>query len=382
MRLRLHERLEIAAIALAAAPINSAAAADISSQTLGDGYQVIMVIGDVEAGDEEKFRELTLKFPKAVIALDSPGGAVRPALEIGRMISLRSNPTVVLEKSVCASACALMWLAGSPRFLEPGGRLGFHASYRDVDGRRIESGVANALVGHYLSQLNLSQRAVIFATSASPNEITWLTAQNQGASGIDFESMVPVTQRVEPPKANAVLRAGAPVALRLMEEITTEKKSARVGQRFMLEVAAPVEVNGVVVIPAGTPAWGEVTGVRNKGMWGKSGKLDARLLYLRVDGRQIRLAGTFDDKGVTGTAGVVGAVVLIPIAGFFMTGTSAKLPKGGAVSAFIDEDVVLAFKPVAAEPMQVPVSAPAMEVSTPMVVPTPAPAPASAPPAT
>lgn len=173
---------------------------------------------------------------------------------------------------------------------------------------------------------------------------------------------------VEAPTSNAILRAGTPIALRLMEEVTTKKKSARVGQRFMLEVSAPVDVNGVQVIPAGTPAWGEITGVRNKGMWGKSGKLDARLLFLRVNGRQIRLTGSFDDKGVTGTAGVVGAIALVPIAGFFMTGTSAMLPKGGAINGFIDEDVVLAFQQTAPAPMQVPVAAPAMQVSVPIQV--------------
>lgn len=166
----------------------------------------------------------------------------------------------------------------------------------------------------------------------------------------------------EAPTQNAVLRAGTPVVLRLMEEVTTKKKAARVGQRFMMEVAEPVQVNGVTVIPSGTPAWGEITGVRNKGMWGKSGKLDARILYLRVNGRQIRLTGTFDDKGVTGTAGVVGAVALVPIAGFFVTGTSAVLPKGGTVGGFIDEDVSLAFASVPPKPLEVPVAAPPMEV--------------------
>ena len=165
--------------------------------------------------------------------------------------------------------------------------------------------------------------------------------------------------------ANAILRAGTPVSLKLSEEITTKEKAARVGQRFQLEVAAPVEINGVTVIPSGTPAWGEITSVRNKGMWGKSGKLDAQLLYLRVNGRQIRLSGTFDDKGVTGTAAVVGAVVLLPLAGFFMTGTSAVLPKGGAVNGFIDEDVELAFTDTAKQPMQVPTAQPAMAVSIP-----------------
>lgn len=105
--------------------------------------------------------------------------------------------------------------------------------------------------------------------------------------------------------------------------------------------------------------------MRNKGMWGKSGKLDAQMLFLRLNGRQIRLSGAFDDKGVTGTGAVVGAVLLLPIAGFFMTGTSALLPKGGTVGGFIDEDVPLAFAAATAAPMQIPVAAPAAPPSAP-----------------
>ena len=160
---------------------------------------------------------------------------------------------------------------------------------------------------------------------------------------------------VEAAPTHAVLRAGTPIQLRMMEEITTKKKRARVGQRFRLEVASPVEVNGVTVIPVGSPAEGEITSVRNKGMWGKSGHIEARVLYTRVNGRQIRLAGTFDDKGKTGTAGVVGAVAFVPIAGFFLTGTSATVPMGTGIPAFVDEDVELAFKNAAVAPMEVPV---------------------------
>ena len=83
-------------------------------------------------------------------------------------------------------------------------------------------------------------------------------------------------------------------------------------------------LGSMVVIPAGSPATGEVTDVRRKGMWGKSGRITARVLNVRVGDRLIRLTGTFDDKGVTGTAGVVAAIAFVPIAGFFMTGTSAR----------------------------------------------------------
>ncbi|MHA6334060.1 hypothetical protein ACXYL9_10295 [Qipengyuania sp. CAU 1752] len=165
------------------------------------------------------------------------------------------------------------------------------------------------------------------------------------------------------PTTNAVLRAGTPITLRFLEEVTTKKKRARVGQRVKMEVASPVEVNGVVVIPAGSPAEGEITSVRNKGMWGKSGHLEARALYARVNGRQIRLTGTFDDKGVTGTGGVVASIALVPLAGFFVTGTSAVLPKGGEVGAFVDEDVQLAIAASKPAPLQVQANQPPMTVA-------------------
>lgn len=166
-----------------------------------------------------------------------------------------------------------------------------------------------------------------------------------------------------PVASAAVLRAGTPITLRVLEEVTTKEKRARVGQRVVMEVAAPLEVNGVTVVPAGTPAWGEITSVRNKGMWGKSGHLEARALYLRLNGRQIRLSGTFDDKGVTGTAGVVAALAVVPVAGFFVTGTSAVLPAGGEVGGFIDEDVELAFAVTQPAPLTVPVPAAPLQVS-------------------
>lgn len=170
--------------------------------------------------------------------------------------------------------------------------------------------------------------------------------------------------------SSSVLRAGTSVLLRTREELTTEKKKLRVGQRIQMEVADSVLLNGQVVIPAGSPATGEITQVRNKGMWGKSGYIGARALYVRVDGRQIRLTGQFDDKGVTGTAAVVGAAVFAPIAGFFTTGTSARIPIDTPVKAFVDEDVVVpasasrASAALASEP-PAPPSAPQSTSATP-----------------
>jgi hypothetical protein len=122
-------------------------------------------------------------------------------------------------------------------------------------------------------------------------------------------------------------------------------------------------VQGVNVIPVGSPAVGEITDARNKGMWGKSGHLAARILYVTVNGRQIRLSGAFDDKGVAGGVGAVAvsALVFWP-AGFFMTGTSARVPLGSIVKGFVDEDVPLALPVAAQAPLQVAAPAAPMQV--------------------
>lgn len=187
-----------------------------------------------------------------------------------------------------------------------------------------------------------------------------------------FFACAPCAAQVAPALANTptmqvgvapdnTLRTGTEVQLKLSEPLSTKGKTLRVGYHFQMEVAEAVTVNNQVVIPAGSLATGEVTEVRNKGMWGKSGHLTASILYVRVHGRQIRLSGTFDDKGVTGTAGVVAAIAFVPVVGFFTTGTSAQVPSGAQVKGFIAEDVPLTFAQATA-PMVVPATVSASPV--------------------
>jgi hypothetical protein len=157
-----------------------------------------------------------------------------------------------------------------------------------------------------------------------------------------------------PQSANAVLRVGTPVPMKLSQRLTTEHKQLRVGQRVRLETSEAVVINGITVIPIGTPGIGEVTEVRNKGMWGRSGHFSVQILYLTSNGRQIRLSGVFDEKGTAGGIGATAAAaVLLPI-GFLVTGTSADLPLGTPVTAFIDEDVPLAIALQQPTPLQIP----------------------------
>lgn len=155
-------------------------------------------------------------------------------------------------------------------------------------------------------------------------------------------SLAQNTMIVGAPVGN-VIHMGTPIQLETRDELTTERKALKVGQRIEMDVLQPVMIGTQVAIAAGSRAVGEVATVRNKGMWGKSGGITARVLYVEANGRQIRLNGSFNDRGETGTAGVVAAVAFVPVAGFFVTGTSAKIAPGTHVTAFIGEEVPVQF---------------------------------------
>jgi hypothetical protein len=138
-----------------------------------------------------------------------------------------------------------------------------------------------------------------------------------------------------------ILRAGAPVPVALSQHLTTKGKTLKVGQRVNLEVAQDVLLNGRVIIPARSPVEGVITLVRNKGMWGKSGAIALQIKSVSVNGVNIRLKGDMDSRGETGTAGVVGAIAVLPVAGFFVTGTSAEMPLNMQGRAFLDQDIAL-----------------------------------------
>jgi len=156
------------------------------------------------------------------------------------------------------------------------------------------------------------------------------------------------------PDTSTALHAGLPIQLETRDELTTEHKALKVGQRVEMQVIQPVMLNSQVVIPAGSRALGEITMVRNKGMWGKSGGINVKVLYAEANGRQIKLNGTFNEHGSTGTAGVIGAVAFLPVAGFFVTGTSAKIAPGTHVTAYLAEDVPVQFAQAAGGPVGAP----------------------------
>jgi len=126
------------------------------------------------------------------VSFDCVGGSLLAGIAIGKTIRLKSFATVVLDGQQCASACAFAWLGGSPRFMGNGSFIGFHAAYVERGGRATETGAGNALLGSYLTQIGLSESAVVYITKAAPTEMTWLNSRDAKQIGIDVIPWVSV----------------------------------------------------------------------------------------------------------------------------------------------------------------------------------------------
>lgn len=135
------------------------------------------------------------------------------------------------------------------------------------------------------------------------------------------------------------LRDGTQVRLRLLDELSTRFEQK--GQTFELEVIEDVRSEGWLLIPAGSRVVGEVTRSDAKGAFGKSGKLEARILYLKLDGRSVRLSESLGAAGKGGTTGTVLSAIAAGTLAFVVTGKTAVIEVGTELVATIDRPISL-----------------------------------------
>ena len=129
-------------------------AAEIQPFSGKDGVvEIIAIYGELLPGDEKTFANIALQTQSSLVILNSQGGSLSAALGIGKAIRVKGFRTYVPDHGVCASACGLIWLAGTAKALSTTARVGFHAAYREEYGVKSVTSSGNALVGAYLNSL-------------------------------------------------------------------------------------------------------------------------------------------------------------------------------------------------------------------------------------
>lgn len=76
-------------------------------------------------------------------------------------------------------------------------------------------------------------------------------------------------------------------------------------------------------------------------MLGKNGKLNVRLVYLKVGDDRIRLRANKGAKGETRVGATVATVILFWPAAPFIKGKDVSIKKGAIMTAYVDQDTDL-----------------------------------------
>lgn len=162
-----------------------------------------------------------------------------------------------------------------------------------------------------------------------------------------------------------VLLDATPVSLKLTETISSA--SAHVGDTVPFQVVDPISVCGVQIIKQGALAEGTVTKAKKKASFGRAGKLNVNIDWVRMDdGEKVMLRAVKDVNGGSHTALMTGAtvataIVFFPAAPlfFFMHGKDITLPEGTKITAFTNADMPIKLQTFEPAPAQVGTSSPA-----------------------
>jgi hypothetical protein len=134
------------------------------------------------------------------------------------------------------------------------------------------------------------------------------------------------------------LCAGQPVEIELLEAISSARN--KIGDRFRLQLASPLMLDGEVIVPAGTPGMGEVVHADVSRGSGRPGELLLAARHLEVAGEQLplramKLAARGKDKINTTLAW---AYIAAPV-GLFVHGDEVEVPAGTRAQAKLARDV-------------------------------------------
>ena len=182
--------LAVAATAAVSAIVPApAGAAEIKAVPTAPGGAVVELGGIIEPGDDARLAAALATTPRPRgLSLSSLGGNVQAALALGEAVRREGLATTVPARGVCASACGLVWLAGTPRAMGQDAHVGLHAAYLRRNGVSVETGAANALIGAYLGRLGFDDRAIVYLTSAAPDEMTWILPADRQRYNIGYDA--------------------------------------------------------------------------------------------------------------------------------------------------------------------------------------------------
>lgn len=173
---------------------------------------------------------------------------------------------------------------------------------------------------------------LLSVTQAAPVEMPPASVD----TAAETEGAISQSDAAAPVPPTVMLKRDTPIHFMVVSEVTTKTHLA--GHRFRLRVDKPVVIDGITIIAVGATAWGEVIAAKKSGNVGKSGSLEAKLLYVESGSTQIPVSGTNNAKGASGGGETALGILALGPLGLFAKGNNAKIKAGELMTGFVEQD--------------------------------------------
>lgn len=172
-------------------PMPSSPLPDRLVMTVVEAGRALVLEGSIADGDAARMtKEITaLATPPKKIFLNSPGGSVSDALDLGRFFRGEGFDTALRTGDICYSACPYLLASGVARDIPDGGSVGVHQHYFGrntllpafVAVEDIQRGQGEVM--GYLDDMGIDLRVMRHALVTSPDEIYVLLPEELRAYG-------------------------------------------------------------------------------------------------------------------------------------------------------------------------------------------------------
>jgi hypothetical protein len=157
--------------------------------------------------------------------------------------------------------------------------------------------------------------------------------------------------------ATKILPEGTRVYLKLDQLVSGKRGEAEAGDIVGCSVWRDVDLQGVVLVKAGTKAICKVESVKHANIAGIKGKLVlAAMDTTAIDGQKLQLTGGYNKDGKSRMALSISlaAIVFVPL--IFITGSAAELPEGTVIDAYTGPDLPVALQNGTNQPQAISLS--------------------------
>lgn len=144
----------------------------------------ILMIGTIISGDDNRLAAAvtTAKLEHQdhrlrAVALDSPGGQIAEAMKIVGRIRGMGLVTVVPDGATCASACALVFAAGTIKVVSPTAKLGVHGAANMHGEQDVQASAATTFLAQVFGRLGAPASVIGRMVVTPPANMTWLSQQ-------------------------------------------------------------------------------------------------------------------------------------------------------------------------------------------------------------